>query len=69
MPKTVKLKRGAKRKERNLIREMTIAVKVTSEEHNLLTQKAIKEGLTVSASVRRSAIAYARLPAHSNADG
>ena len=53
-------KLGAKIKHKDLIKDMTIAFKVTPEEHRLLFETANREGLTLSGSVRRASIAYAR---------
>ena len=53
-------KRGAKIKHKDLIKDRTIAFKVTPAEYRLLFETANKEGLTLSGSVRRASIAYAR---------
>ena len=49
-----------KKRAHRLIRDMAIMLKVSREEHSLLRKTADNEGLTLSASVRRSSLAYAR---------
>ena len=49
-----------KKRAHKLIRDMAIMLKVSREEHSLLRTTADNEGLTLSASVRRSSLAYAR---------
>ena len=49
-----------KKKENRLIRDVSIMIKLSRDEHSLLKQTADNEGLTLSASVRRSSLAYAR---------
>ncbi len=49
-----------KKKAHRLIRDVSIMIKLSREEHGLLRETADNEGLTLSASVRRSSLAYAR---------
>ena len=49
-----------KKRAHKLIRDMAIMLKVSREEHALLRRIADSEGLTLSASVRRASLAYAR---------
>ena len=49
-----------KKKAHRLIRDVSIMIKLSREEHGLLRETADHEGLTLSASVRRSSLAYAR---------
>ena len=49
-----------KKKENRLIRDVSIMIKLSRDEHGLLRKTADNEGLTLSASVRRSSLAYAR---------
>ena len=49
-----------KKRANKLIRDTIITMKTSREEHALLRRIADSEGLTLSASVRRASLAYAR---------
>ena len=49
-----------KKRADKLIRDTIITMKASREEHALLRRIADSEGLTLSASVRRASLAYAR---------